>query len=277
MAFELPDDDDFGPGFNLPTPTPHHRPPAKKRPASCATSSRPQREKKSSKSSAVQSSSAVGSCGPGLDELPPDDDGDLDLEGSLQGWKFSPHSVLAGSPDEQQPLNFEDNLWSYDSPTLKLAARKIPSLATHPFEDLESVLANPRPVDPAVQCTLWEIYSVPRLSPKVRELGGSCRRTYDLRNFWDLNEIDFQRTLLVDVSILQPHALMLSPPCTWVSMLMHSNWARVAPAKRVLNLTQALNHIDFSMWLAEYQDSHNRFFVFEHPAGSLAWERDSVA
>lgn len=49
---------------------------------------------------------------------------------------------------------------------------------------------------------------MPRLGPIVRELGGTRRCSYDLRN--------------------QPHALVLLPPCTWVNMLLHSNWGHEA-------------------------------------------------
>ena len=114
--------------------------------------------------------------------------------------------------------------------------QSIPSQIYMPYSDLVETMQHTRPVDPNLQCTLWEVYSVPRLGPAVRSLGGSCRRSYDLKNFWDLKQEGFQRTLLTDVSILQPRALVLSPPCTWVSMLMHSNWNRVGNLKRVLNL-----------------------------------------
>ena len=75
--------------------------------------------------------------------------------------------------------------------------------------------------------------------------------------------------------MLQPKSLFLSPPCTWVSLLKHSNWSRVPREKRVINSVQACGLIDFSMWLAEHQVQSNNIFGFEHPGGSLAWERDS--
>lgn len=75
-----------------------------------------------------------------------------------------------------------------------------------------------------------------------------------------------------------PEGPVLSPPCTWACMLVHSsNWPRIIPMKRVLTLQEALRHIDFSMWLAEYQHAHGRLFLFEHPGQSLAWERASVS
>ena len=179
-------------------------------------------------------------------------------------------------PNTPNPNQFDD-LLEYDSQKLKSAARNIVSVCNSPYTDLDALMTTQRPVDPFMQCTLWEVYSIPRLSPLLRELGGTCRRSYDLRNYWDLKEERFQRTLLQDVSILQPRALLLSPPCTWVSQLQHSNWQRINAVKRVLNLLEALHHIDFSMWLAKLQDDHNRWFIFEHPGQSLAWERESAS
>ena len=159
---------------------------------------------------------------------------------------------------------------------LKAAAAKIPSVPTMPYEDLWPILRQPRTVEESLQCTLWEIYSVPRMQATMIELGGKCRRSFDIRHFWDLGSESFQRTLLTDLSTFHPYAVMLSPPCTWVSSLMHSNWQKVQSQKRVWNLVEACKHIDFSMWVAAYQDDCNRFFAFEHPAGSLAWDRASV-
>ena len=166
----------------------------------------------------------------------------------------------------------------FDDPTLKVAATHVPSIVAHPFHDIESILKNPRqPCDESLVDTLWEVYSVPRLQPIMNKLGGRCRRSFDLKSFWDFREPYCQKDLLLDLASLQPLAVMLSPPCTYVCQLMHSNWQRMDPKKRVINLQDACGHIDFSMWIATYQYQNDRYFGFEHPGGSLAWDRDSVS
>lgn len=201
--------------------------------------------------------------------LPDDDDGaaTLLLDVEPQSQPDLPIEAL------EQPFEY----LTYDDPTLKMAAAKIPSVLHHPFRDLDVVMDSPQPCRPELVDTLWELYSVPRMGPIMQSLGGLCRRSYDLKMFWDLGEPSFQRCILQDLAILQPRSVMLSPPCTWVCQLMHSNWNRVDPKKRIINLQEACGHIDFGMWIAEYQDDHFRFFAFEHPGLSLAWDRDSVA
>ena len=163
---------------------------------------------------------------------------------------------------------------------LKDAAARIPSITTMPYPDLMEMFhgRGPGPVTAMKdRCDLWEIYSLPRLGPVLREMGGTCRRSYDLQHFWDLSCSDAQRLLLQDVCILRPKFLMLSPPCRFLCLLMASNWSRMKRhEEKILGLQEALNHIDLAMFLAEHQLLSGAFFAFEHPHGSLAWGRDSA-
>ncbi|CAK8990695.1 unnamed protein product [Durusdinium trenchii] len=240
MPLELPDDD-LGPVIStepLPTQKPHQK-------------SRKGKRSRSSKRKIEPSTSVA-------DNLPSDDDG-------------PPMTVPGYEPTDC----FSGALLQYDDERLKLAAQKIPSQVHHPFDDLRELLSDLKPPK-GPRCTLWEVFSLPRLQPVITKLGGRCTRSYDLRNFFDLGEAAMQRTLFQDIAMLQPLAIFLSPPCTWVCALQHSNWGRMAKSKRVLNLVQALMLIDLAMWIAEHQVSSGNYFGFEHPAGSLAWNRASV-
>ena len=166
---------------------------------------------------------------------------------------------------------------SCENPSLKAAAMTIPSQVNMPFMDLQEMICNSTPCDESKRCTLWEVFSVPRLGPSVRDLGGTCRRSFDLKHYWDLSEEGFQRTLIQDVSIFQPRGLMLSPPCTFLCQLMHGNWPKMNPQKKMLSLTQGCHMVDFCCWLAKIQIDSSRVFAFEHPGGSLAWQRDSAS
>lgn len=168
-------------------------------------------------------------------------------------------------------------LLDWDAPTLKQAAAGIPSQLEMPFPDLcRFFKPSPVLIAPEDRCDLWEVYSRPRMSPVMREMGGRAARSYDLAHYWDFNEESYQRLLIQDVGLCRPRFIMLSPPCTHVCALQHSNWGRMPPGKRMLNLKQACHHLDFTSWIAHLQSTSEEYFGFEHPDGSLAWGRSSV-
>lgn len=284
---ELPDDDD-GPGIadipvmavvaprSTPSKPKSTRKPSTKTAAKNKVAKRPAMRKPSRchqdqkpKNQTVSSSAVAPSV-----VLPGPDDSDVDSD-----ELFRPSGQPAVPPSDSVLMakdDVEHSLVTYDSDKLKDAARNVKSQVRMPYSDLAGYLTKCPPAKSEMRCTCWELYSVPRIAPHVRELGGTCRRSYDIKTFWDLGQEGLQRTVLSDISVLQPYAVVLSPPCTWVSMLMHSNWKRVSKYKRILNLLEALGHIDFSMWIAALQHECDRLFIFEHPHGSLAWQRESV-
>ena len=233
-----------------------------------------------------------------LTELPPpDDDGEIDFihSGSLSRphvlpkAKISPKSQAhrtKGGPkgsktklkEPQKTNGVPGDLFDWTSDTLKGAAEEIPSVIAMPFLDMVDVMNaswsrswwNER-------CTLWEVYSVPRLGPHVRKLGGTCRRSYDIQHFWNLGLESYQRTLLQDLATFRPFYLSLSPPCTYLCKLMASNWSRMRGNRKFLCLRDGLGHVDLCAWIALYQLRTGAFFGMEHPAGSLAWNRLSAA
>ena len=232
---------------------------------------------------------------------PPDDDGEIDFIRSgtlsrphvLPKAKISPKSQARrtkGGPKgsrtnvgrnskEPRKTNGVPDLFDCTSDTLKGAAEEIPSVIAMPFSDMVDVMFN-APWSRSwwnERCTSWEIYNVPRLGPHVRKLGGTCRRSYDIQHFWDLGLESYQRTLLQDLATFRPFYLSLSPPCTYLCKLMASNWSRMRGNKKFLCLRDGLGHVDLCAWIALFQLRTGAFFGMEHPAGSLAWNRDSAA
>ena len=213
--------------------------------------------------------------------LPSDDEGTIDLEipsasvdPPARRPKAAPCRAVrsSGATAEPEFLDWESN-------RLKDAAAMIQSKVTIPYHDLVGMIqrANYGTMGNDVRDDLWEVYSCPRMTPKMRSMGGKASRSSDLAHYFDLSEENYQRLLIQDVCLCRPRFLMLSPPCRYVCQLMHSNWARMDPQKRMLNLVQACNHIDMAMWLADIQISLGNEFGFEHPGLSLAWGRESVA
>lgn len=186
-----------------------------------------------------------------------------------------------GKPNPKEPLNTpgigSDYLPWHDE-RLKDSALQFESVVDMPYLDLHSLFfgRHPSPVSEDDRCDLWEIYSIPRLGPCIRELGGKSRRSYDIQHFWDLAKEDYKRLLIQDICVLRPKSIMLCPPCRMVSLLMASNWSRMKSSEKFLSLQEALSHLDMCMWLAKHQIHHKDYFAFEHPQGSLAWSRDSA-
>ena len=131
------------------------------------------------KSKLPSSSSTAAGPGVGLGggvSLPDDDNGDVfDFDAP------APRSILVPPQD--------GNMLAFDDITLKRAAAKIPSVVQHPYRDLDAILLGPpRHCMEELKDTLWEVYSVPRLQPIMNSLpGGKCRRSFDLKTFWDFS------------------------------------------------------------------------------------------
>ena len=239
--------------------------------------------------------------------LPPDDDGHLDIyvtNAPKGGKRHAPKQGAAkanvaaqGKPKKiksvkdgdkvaepshpkssESPELIDNHCFPWNDQRLKDAATRFPSIIEMPYLDLSPMyLGQTPPLSNHDRCDLWEIYSMPRLGPCIRSLGGQCRRSYDIQHFWDLASTDYKRVVIQDLSLLRPKFLMLSPPCRYVSLLMASNWSRMKKLhEKMLCLEEALGHLDMSMWMAQFQILHNALFAFEHPIGSLAWKRDSV-
>eukprot|EP00435_Cladocopium_sp_Y103_P059149 s248_g21.t1 len=251
---DLPDDDsgDWVAQISpMPTPKPRNPKSAKRRKTSCKTSA------------ASPSQKALSNA-----DLPDDDDG-LDLPAACD---------VVEPPQDNQVLRTVDSKVQFcDDSSLLAATASIPSTVQCPHQDLMDLVNLPTAsCTPEMRCHFWEIFSAPRIGPAVRAFNGRARRSYDLKHYWDLGETSFQRAVLQDVLLLRPLFVMLSPPCTWVCQLQHSNWKRIKKQDPVLSLIEALDLLDFSTWLAYAQSLLGCFFALEHPDGSLAWGRESA-
>ena len=55
-----------------------------------------------------------------------------------------------------------------------------------------------------------------------------------------------------------------------LTRLMFSNWSRMNDADKNKKLEEAVEHVDLSMYIAEFQRNNGAFYAFEHPQGFLA-------
>ena len=280
MALELPSDDD-GTGM-LPIKHEHHDEPVLKTTRKRAPQIRAQQKSKPKAKAKASSHSAVLPVAEGLDSgfaLPSDDEGGLDLDDPPARPKVSPGPSRGTCTIRSSGLaSPEVQALGWESDTFKKAAATIESHVSMPFLDLQQMIQQARhaTLPPHERDDLWEVYSCPRMTPKMRELGGKASRSYDLAHYFNFTEEKYQRLLIQDISLCRPKFVMFSPPCRYVCQLMHSNWGRMQPQKRFLNLVEACHHIDMTMWAAGMLNDYDDEFGFEHPHLSLAWERDSA-
>ena len=124
-----------------------------------------------------------------------------------------------GKPNPKEPLNTpgigSDYLPWHDE-RLKDSALQFESVVDMPYLDLHSLFygRHPSPVSEDDRCDLWEIYSIPRLGPCIRELGGKSRRSYDIQHFLGfgqrgLQEVTHSRYMCA--STQEHHALPTVP------------------------------------------------------------------
>ena len=284
MELDLPSDDD-GTGL-LPVIAPH----ATVKKSIGKTDKKKGRNQKPKPKAQAKSSSSSAADQPLVDgsnsgfSLPSDDEGDLEIEiisTSTVSARPSARTKAApgrGASRVRSPGGPEVQGLDWDSDTLKSAAAAIESNTSMPYLDLQQMIQQGQhaTLPPDDRDHLWEVYSMPRMTPKMRELGGKASRSYDLAHYFNLSEVKYQRLLIQDITLCRPRFLMLSPPCRYVCQLMHSNWNRMNPQLKMLNLVEACNHIDMSMWCADIQIQHDDEFGFEHPHLSLAWGRESA-
>ena len=231
---ELPEDDDGdGIGDTLIPQTP----------APPATAARKPRKKRTTSSKGAEAAACTEATGPSNSftlpyEIP-------QLCHPSKKTRTSTKATCAETEPKELPLDCWDS-------TLKVAASNIPSVIDHPCQDLLTLKDLPAP-EQTVRCHAWEFFSVPRITPRIWMLGGRARRSYDLQHFWNLGEIAFIRLVIQDILLLRPLFIILSPPCTMLSQLQHSNWKRMSATSRWARLDEGLLLIDCSMWIAVIQ------------------------
>ncbi|OLP80109.1 hypothetical protein AK812_SmicGene39524 [Symbiodinium microadriaticum] len=122
----------------------------------------------------------------------------------------------------------------------------------------------------------WEVFCPQRVGPLIRERGYRSSRSIDLKTGWDLDDETVQHQVFIDLVRERPYFVLLSPPCTYFSNLMVTNWGRMG-AQKYGNMHFAVRQLDFCMLIADFQAKSGGYYVFEHPATAQSWKRATVA
>ena len=121
-----------------------------------------------------------------------------------------------------------------------------------------------------------ELYSQPRVSAKAAEMGLQAGSSFDLKNGYDFNKDVDRCRAWGKLKKERPDLLIVCPPCGPFSQLQSWNYKRMEKGKAMVILGEGVAHLEFAMKVFEWQVRRGGLALFEHPAGSKAWQEESV-
>ena len=207
------------------------------------------------------------------------------------------------SEDDSEALNYvasdESDECSLPSETLSQYAHEAESDPGNESEDLEfqtmgrtvkhsaGHMAGPGVPPPCKEAIgalglgrqhIAEYYSQPRVVPEAVRRGLKGTFSLDIITGWDLSCVQVQNLSLHILTHIGVMFLMLSPPCTAFSALMHLwNYPRMSPERAFQLWSRGMNFLTHAMQAATLQVSRGQLFAFEHPAGASSWKQECVA
>lgn len=126
------------------------------------------------------------------------------------------------------------------------------------------------------QC-IAEFYSPPRVLTEANRRGLHGIFSLDIVTGWDFSKADVQALSIRLLNVYAIMMLILSPPCTAFSKLMHMwNYKKYSTEKANRIWEQGLTFLRHAMHAAEMQMAGGRLFAFEHPLGASSWAQPCV-
>ena len=114
------------------------------------------------------------------------------------------------------------------------------------------------------------------LSPLHSNRTCQAGKSYDLLTGFNLLDPNVQHQVVEEITRHGTRVVGLSPPCTFFSKLMDTNWARMDPVASSLKVTDAICMLDLCVWLARWQMERGNYFFLEHPFTAKSWSRANV-
>ena len=110
-----------------------------------------------------------------------------------------------------------------------------------------------------------EVFSQPRVARQAQNMGmkagfGEWLRSTDFRR---------EEEMLGSVEEVDPDLVVVCPPCGPFSSLQRWNYPRMQGGKPIIILAEAVEHLEFSMKIYEWQVRRKKRAIFEHPARVL--------
>ena len=78
--------------------------------------------------------------------------------------------------------------------------------------------------------------------------------------------------MIFEIERRRPKIIIIEPPCTWFSSLLHANWSKMPHQFRMAGMKASLRLYEFSLRIMELQLRAGRAFVLEHPARATSWQ-----
>ena len=93
---------------------------------------------------------------------------------------------------------------------------------------------------------------------------------------WDFNKVQKRTRAETILRMERPWLLVLSPPCTMFSQLMHRNRWRMSREEWRRRWNEAIRHIRWCMRLCQIQQSLGGIYLYEQPWGAASWKDTTV-
>jgi len=128
----------------------------------------------------------------------------------------------------------------------------------------------------ANQDDFMEMFSPARIVPVARSQNLRAIRSMDLTNGWNLALQGVQIAAVKEVQTRCPKVIMMGPPCTMFSKLQDTNWSKMDADYAMERMKNAVELLDFAIWIAKLQMESGRGFVIEHPHNASSWKRPEM-
>ena len=123
-----------------------------------------------------------------------------------------------------------------------------------------------------------ELFSPPRVTPVCEAQGlATCENpAWDLDTGWDFFSPSGRRDLWKMLQQEEPDLVIMTPECRAFSQIMEINWERLDSAEAQRIQAQGLAMFQVCVQVADFQLSHGKHFLIEHPDGASSWRTESM-
>lgn len=203
----------------------------------------------------------------------PSGESDVDLPPSFV-------ECAAAKPEQSEP-ELHDDMCSLPS-DIESDIEMPPSMIVDTYDSEDSDVPVPKPYNATLALDVGrqdiaEFYSPRRVLPQAWKLGLLGVFSLDLLTGWDLKDAATQKLSIDLLMVFSIFMVILSPPCTAFSALMHMwNYKKMSTQKGQALWESGMGFLKHSMQAAVVQLKHGRLFAFEHPASAISWDQACV-
>ena len=121
-----------------------------------------------------------------------------------------------------------------------------------------------------------ELYSPPRLTKEAKKMHLESGSAFDLQCGFDLRKKSDEARMKRALQEEKPELLCACPPCTPFTLLQELNYGKMEFAKVFSLIAEGLHHVRLAAGQCKRQWKQGRYFLFEHPLTSRAWDEPEL-